>query len=104
MALVLYECSDRIATMTLNRPEAMNALNRELLRELRDALAQFRDDENAWVGVITGAGGRAFSAGADLKEMATRPPRAEGAAPEPSAFARRLQRSAGYMFGGTELW
>jgi E-phenylitaconyl-CoA hydratase len=66
---VLTERRGRVTLITLNRPEALNALNAPLRRELRDALVAFRDDPDAWVAVLTGAGDRAFSAGADLKEM-----------------------------------
>ncbi|MDA0353049.1 MAG: enoyl-CoA hydratase-related protein [Chloroflexi bacterium] len=64
---VLYEREGRIATITYNRPEAMNAINGQLRSDLNDAWAKFRDDEEAWVGIVTGAG-RAFSAGADLRD------------------------------------
>lgn len=63
---VLYERDGHIATITYNRPEAMNAVNAELRADLNAAWVQFRDDEEAWVGIVTGAG-RAFSAGADLR-------------------------------------
>lgn len=72
MSEVLYEKRDRIAYITLNRPEAMNALNVPLRRLLLEALINFRDDDGLWVAIITGAGERAFSAGADLKEMSAR--------------------------------
>jgi enoyl-CoA hydratase/carnithine racemase len=70
MPEVLYEVRDRTAFITLNRPEQMNALNTALRTQLRDCLLQFRDDPEVWTAVITGAGDRAFSAGADLKEAA----------------------------------
>jgi enoyl-CoA hydratase/carnithine racemase len=106
VALVLYETSDQIATITLNRPEALNALSRPLLRELRDAFERFREDEGARVAIVTGAGGKAFSAGADLKEMASggRSGAPREGPPPPSGLARLLGRHAGNMFGGTELW
>ena len=63
------EIADGVALLTLNRPEAMNALNRELFGALGEALLQVRDDEAIRVAVITGAG-RAFCAGADMKERA----------------------------------
>ena len=62
---VSYERSGRIATITYNRPEALNAINHELRSDLNAAWEQFREDDEAWVGIVTGAG-RAFSAGADL--------------------------------------
>ena len=107
MALVLYELDDHVATITLNRPEAMNSLSRPLLVELRDGFDRFRKDDDARVAIITGAGGKAFSAGADLKEMAGGGrgggERKEGERP-PSALSRLLSRRVGYLFGGTELW
>ena len=64
---VLYELEDQIATITLNRPERLNALNGTLLRELRQALEAAASDSDARVVVLTGAG-RLFSAGGDLKD------------------------------------
>lgn len=66
---VLTERRGRLAIITLNRPEALNALNASLRRGLFDAFVAFRDDPDAWVAILTGSGERAFSAGADLKEM-----------------------------------
>jgi (E)-benzylidenesuccinyl-CoA hydratase len=66
---VLYEREGHIATITYNRPEALNAINPELRADLNAAWETFRDDEEAWVGIVTGAG-RAFSAGADLRSPA----------------------------------
>ena len=68
---VLYERDGHVATITYNRPEALNAINADLRNDLNAAWVQFRDDEEAWVGIVTGAG-RAFSAGADLRDR--RPP------------------------------
>ncbi|MBI2888034.1 MAG: enoyl-CoA hydratase/isomerase family protein [Chloroflexi bacterium] len=65
---VLYEKRDRKAYITINRPEAMNALNTAVREGMRDALSELRDDNDVLVGIVTGAGGRAFSAGMDLKE------------------------------------
>src|ERR1700681_1361219 len=64
---VLYERDDHVATITYNRPHALNAVNGELRRDLNAAFARFRDEEEAWVGIVTGAG-RAFCAGADLRD------------------------------------
>jgi enoyl-CoA hydratase/carnithine racemase len=63
-----YEKKDKIATITLSRPEAMNAINRELARELYSAWYDFAGDPATSVLVITGAGEKAFCVGADLKE------------------------------------
>ncbi|MGH9018896.1 MAG: enoyl-CoA hydratase/isomerase family protein [Acidimicrobiales bacterium] len=66
---VLYECADHVATISYNRPEALNAVNGAMRRGLNDAFARFRDDDDAWVGIVTGRG-RAFCAGADLRDGA----------------------------------
>ena len=66
---LLYEQQDHVVTITLNRPEAMNAIDPETHGELIDAWMRFRDDPEAWVAILTGAGEKAFSAGADLKKM-----------------------------------
>jgi E-phenylitaconyl-CoA hydratase len=66
---ILYEKKDRIAIITINRPEVMNAIDPETNEELKIAWADFREDPNVWVGILTGAGDRAFSSGADLKKM-----------------------------------
>jgi enoyl-CoA hydratase len=65
--VVLYEQQDQIVTITLNRPEALNSINRQLRQELADAILRYDADEPARVAIITGAG-RAFCAGRDLKE------------------------------------
>ena len=66
---VRYELDGHVATITYNRPEALNAINGEMRRDLNAAFARFRDEEEAWVGIVTGAG-RAFCAGADLRDGA----------------------------------
>lgn len=70
MSYVLYEKKNHVAYITLNRPDRMNALGRELMNDLREAELQFAEDDNARVGVYTGAGDRAFSVGRDMKEAA----------------------------------
>ncbi len=65
----LYEKREGIATITINRPQALNALNEETLKEISSRLADARRDENIKVIVFTGAGDRAFCAGADLNMM-----------------------------------
>ena len=64
-----YVKEGRIAIFTLNRPQALNAANVELTRELHEAMVDFRDDPDLWVGIITGAGDRAFCAGADIGDL-----------------------------------
>ena len=63
---VLYELDGHVATITYNRPEVLNAINGELRRDLNAAFARFRDEEEAWVAIVTGEG-RAFCAGADVR-------------------------------------
>jgi enoyl-CoA hydratase/carnithine racemase len=66
---VLIDVRDGVGSLTLNRPEARNALNPTLVRELEDALGRLEGDAAARVVVLRGAGDRAFCAGADLKAM-----------------------------------
>ena len=63
-----YQKDGKIAVFTINRPEAMNAMNMEGIRELLEAMTNFRDDPEVWVGIITGAGEKAFCGGADIKD------------------------------------
>lgn len=67
---VLYERSNGIAVMTINRPEARNALNQAVRDGLFDGFRSFIADDETSVLILTGTGDKAFSAGADLKEMA----------------------------------
>ena len=64
-SLVLYDCADGVATITLNRPEKLNAMNRALYAELDAILARLAQDDTVKAVVLTGAG-KAFTAGADL--------------------------------------
>ncbi len=67
--MILAETRGRVGLLTLNRPQAMNALNNQLMRELMDALEAF--DKNDAIGAIVITGNeKAFAAGADIKEMA----------------------------------
>ncbi len=64
-----FRLDGHVATITYNRPEVLNAINGEMRQDLNDAFARFRDDDEAWVAIVTGAG-RAFCAGADLRDGA----------------------------------
>jgi enoyl-CoA hydratase/carnithine racemase len=66
---VLYEVADGIATITLNRPEQRNPLGATTLRELREAILAARDAADVRALIVTGAGDKAFSAGADLSSV-----------------------------------
>jgi enoyl-CoA hydratase/carnithine racemase len=67
---VLYEKKGHLAYVAINRPEVMNAIHPPALAELNDIWADYIADDDAWVAIFTGAGERAFSAGADLKYFA----------------------------------
>ena len=62
-----------VAIVTINRPKALNALNPGVLRELYDTMDQLDSDSSVKVVIITGAGEKAFVAGADIASMSTRP-------------------------------
>ncbi len=66
---VLYEKRDNIVIITLNRPDSLNSINRQLRQELADAITRFDGETDSYVAIVTGAG-RAFCAGRDLKERA----------------------------------
>ena len=67
---ILYEKKDQVAWITLNRPERMNALGRELGQARARALKDASEDDNILAIIVTGTGGRSFSAGADLRAAA----------------------------------
>src|SRR4051812_42197001 len=67
MSLVTYQLEEHVATITLNRPEARNAINGPLRQEINAAWDRFRDEEEAWVAILT-ANGDVFCAGGDLKD------------------------------------
>jgi len=64
-----YKKEGKIAIFTINRPEMRNCMSPQALQELHEAMVDFRDDPELWVGIITGAGEKAFCAGADIKEQ-----------------------------------
>jgi enoyl-CoA hydratase len=67
---IIFEVREQIAFVTFNRPESMNAINRQMARELVEACKQMEEDSAVRVAIFGGAGERAFSAGMDLKERA----------------------------------
>jgi enoyl-CoA hydratase/carnithine racemase len=71
MSVVTYEVDNGVAWLTIDRPEARNALSAEVRAGLWDGVRRFNDDDAAAVLVLTGAGDKAFCAGGDLAEMAT---------------------------------
>jgi enoyl-CoA hydratase/carnithine racemase len=82
LATVKYERDGHVVTITLNRPDALNAMNVQLRDDVDRAWEAFKADEDAWVAILTGAGERALCAGMDVKEEArtgnmNRPPEEE---------------------------
>jgi enoyl-CoA hydratase len=71
---ILVDRDERVGIVTLNRPKELNALNHELVAELANALEEFDRDDEIRCMIITGAGDRAFAAGADIKEMSDKSP------------------------------
>ncbi len=92
--LLLDVAAHGVATLTLNRPEAMNAITQRMKDELGDALTALEADAAVRVLVITGAGEKAFCAGADIKERS-------GTDPTPSEFFAR-QKATHQLFGRIE--
>ncbi len=70
---ILVEQRGAVTLITLNRPQALNALNSQVLAELIDAFAAYEADAGQRCAVLTGSGDKAFAAGADIKEMADKP-------------------------------
>jgi enoyl-CoA hydratase/carnithine racemase len=66
---IIYETDGRLALITINRPERMNAIDAQTSYELNQAFTDFRDNDDLWVAILTGAGDRAFSTGNDLIAM-----------------------------------
>jgi len=69
---LIYEKKDNIGVLTINRPDKLNAISNELTEELKQLLDEIEQDEELRVMVITGAGDKAFVAGADIKELVDR--------------------------------
>jgi enoyl-CoA hydratase/carnithine racemase len=100
-----YEVRDRKAYIKLNRPKQMNALNRELLGALAEAFQEADASPDVFVVILSGEGGRAFSAGGDLKDMAARIEGGDdiaqdgGGRPRPAMSAYPAVAKAGAMPG-----
>ena len=78
---IKYEIVEKVAYVTINRPEVLNALHPPAHLELKQIWHQFMNDENLWVAVLTGAGDRAFCAGTDLKYRSTQEDKGRLSAP-----------------------
>jgi enoyl-CoA hydratase len=71
---LLYEERGPVAIVTLNRPEKLNAINREIFHQLRDQFREIAENPGVRVAILTGSGAKAFAAGADIAELATLTP------------------------------
>jgi len=71
---LLFEVRDAVATVTINRPDKLNALNGTVIAELGDVAARFRNERDIGGAILTGAGPKAFVAGADIGEIAAQGP------------------------------
>ncbi|MCC6385200.1 MAG: enoyl-CoA hydratase/isomerase family protein [Bacteroidia bacterium] len=67
---ILYSCENRVCTITVNRPEKLNALNRETIAEIGRAIKSAESDQNIRAVILTGSGNKSFIAGADISEFA----------------------------------
>ena len=79
METVLYEIRDRIAYVTINRPQAYNACDEPTYQRLAEVWADFATNDDAWVAILTGAGDKAFCAGSDIKQNFSTAPEAADA-------------------------
>ena len=91
MSAILYEKKGKIVYITLNRPEKLNALNREMIDGLQKAWVDFREDDDLWVAVLS-ANGKAFCAGADF--AINRPLEVAPVIPGPPPKSRRALSAA----------
>jgi len=92
MSDLLYEKRDRVAVLTLNRPERRNAFSPEMMVRLAEAWRDYRDDDSLRVAILTGAGEQAFCAGGDLERLM---PLFTGARQPQDDWDRRLMADAG---------
>jgi len=99
MPALIFEKRGHAAYLTMNRPEAMNAMNAEMYTQLSEAWIEVRDDYDIWVAVVTGAGDKSFSAGADLK---TRIPTRDGGEHGPAQFWQTQHESI--LNRNLEVW
>ncbi|MCC6176631.1 MAG: enoyl-CoA hydratase/isomerase family protein [Chloroflexi bacterium] len=104
---LLYEKRDRIAYLTINRPHVLNAISPVTQDELNEVFEDIADDPDVWVVVLTGAGDRAFSAGADIKWRFEHPEENERREHERKKRRRRVYWHLDASYGGDlplEVW
>jgi E-phenylitaconyl-CoA hydratase len=95
MDSVIYEIKDKIAYVTINRPHALNACDQPTYDRLAEVWQDFRDNDDAWIAIITGMGERAFCAGSDIKLNFSAVPRTS------EAFDHQRK---GDLVRGLEIW
>ena len=95
MESVIYEIRDRIAYVTINRPEAYNACDQPTYDRLAEVWTDFAHNDSAWVAILTGAGDKAFCAGSDIKQNFN-------SQPEPADSFAAAGR--GDLMRGLEIW
>jgi E-phenylitaconyl-CoA hydratase len=95
MSSVIYEIKDRIAFITINRPQALNACDMPTYERLAEVWQDFRDNDDAWIAIITGMGDRAFCAGSDIKQNFSD-------VPHPADAFSHAQKSS--LTNGLEVW
>lgn len=108
---IKYQRDGHKAIVTLNRPEVLNAIDSRMDAELLDVFSEIRDNPDIWVGIVAGAGDRAFSAGHDMKEPspapfdpAPRPPPLGGIYKDTKIWKPMIAAAHGYCLGaGLEL-
>ncbi len=116
MADILYEKKNRIALITINRPDAMNSMAPQSEKEMKEIWLDFRENDDLWVAILTGTGEKAFCTGGDMKEYmparmagkakANYYPRAEnfGGLPRTELYKPIIAAINGYAIaGGLEL-
>ena len=94
---LLYEKDGHIAVLTMNRPEARNAVNPEMLCRLADAWEDVNNDPNIRVAILTGAGEQAFCAGADLDKLVRM---MQGMIPPENEYDERIKNDVGIIYKG----
>jgi enoyl-CoA hydratase len=94
---VLYEKHDGLAVVTMNRPEVHNAINTEMLCRLSDAWQDINDDPAVRVAILTGAGDKAFCAGADLDRLVRM---MQGLRPPETEFDERVKNDVSIIYRG----
>jgi len=95
MDTVIYEIKDKIAYITINRPQALNACDLPTYDRLAEVWKDFRDNDEAWIAIITGMGERAFCAGSDIKQNFSD-------VPHPSEAFDHIKK--GTLTRGLDIW